>query len=104
MELIILIHLFDIRSGIPLLFSVCFKIQYFFRSTYTNNIIEIIGNIKKQNHEIQKILQDTKHVQKDINALSGQIDRSFTVSDEMVFVVSKFLIKNLIALFYILAC
>ncbi|XP_044749910.1 coiled-coil domain-containing protein 22 homolog [Coccinella septempunctata] len=59
------------------------------RSTYTNNIIEIIGNIKKQNHEIQKILQDTKQVQKDINTLSGQIDRSFTISDELIFLHAK---------------
>ncbi|XP_045480720.1 coiled-coil domain-containing protein 22 homolog [Harmonia axyridis] len=59
------------------------------RSMYTNNIIEIIGNIKKQNNEIEKILKDTKLVQKDINTLTGQIDRSFTISDEIIFLHAK---------------
>lgn len=55
------------------------------RSAYTRRILEIIGNIKKQNDEIQKVLRDTKEVQKDINNLNGQIDRSFTISDELIF-------------------
>ncbi|KAK9876652.1 hypothetical protein WA026_014028 [Henosepilachna vigintioctopunctata] len=59
------------------------------RSTYTKNIMEIIGNIKKQNHEMQKILKDTKDVQKDINSLTGQIERSFTISDELIFLNAK---------------
>ncbi|KAF5285613.1 hypothetical protein FQR65_LT13094 [Abscondita terminalis] len=55
------------------------------RSAYTRRILEIICNIKKQNEEIQKILTDTKIVQKDINNLNGQLDRSFTLSDELIF-------------------
>lgn len=59
------------------------------RSAYTNRILEIIGNIKKQNDEIQKVLKDTKEVQRDINNLTGQIDRSFTLSDELIFRVRE---------------
>ncbi|KAF2884096.1 hypothetical protein ILUMI_22064 [Ignelater luminosus] len=55
------------------------------RSAYTRRILEIIGNIKKQNEEIQKVLKDTKTIQKDINNLNGQLDRSFTLSDELIF-------------------
>ncbi|KAK4886403.1 hypothetical protein RN001_002674 [Aquatica leii] len=55
------------------------------RSAYTRRILEIIANIKKQSEEIQKILIDTKIVQKDINSLNGQLDRSFTLSDELIF-------------------
>ncbi|KAB0799648.1 hypothetical protein PPYR_07528 [Photinus pyralis] len=55
------------------------------RSAYTRRILEIIGNIKKQNDDIDKILYDTKIVQKDINNLNGQLDRSFTLSDELIF-------------------
>ncbi|KRT86596.1 hypothetical protein AMK59_310 [Oryctes borbonicus] len=55
------------------------------RSAHTRRILEIIGNIKKQNEEIQKILNDTKAVQKDINILNGQLDRSFTLADELIF-------------------
>ncbi|KAL1505476.1 hypothetical protein ABEB36_005040 [Hypothenemus hampei] len=55
------------------------------RSAYTKRILEIVGNIQKQNKEIQKILADTRTVQKDINTLTGQIDRSFTLSDETIF-------------------
>lgn len=58
------------------------------RSVYTRKILEIIGNIKKQDEEIKKILKDTKEVQKDINNLNGQLDRSFTLSDELIFRVN----------------
>lgn len=58
------------------------------RSAYTKRILEIIGNIKKQNDEIQNILKDTKEVQKEINNLNGQVDRSFTLSDELIFRVN----------------
>lgn len=56
---------------------------------YTKRIYEIIGNIKKQNDEIDKILNDTTCVQKDINNLNGQVDRSFTLSDELIFRVTS---------------
>ncbi|KAG5882538.1 hypothetical protein JTB14_038149 [Gonioctena quinquepunctata] len=59
------------------------------RSTYTIRILEIIGNISKQNIEIQNILSDTRNVQRDINYLTGQVGRSFTLSDELIFYDAK---------------
>ena len=58
-----------------------------FRSAYTKRISEIIGNIKKQKKEITKVLKDTKEIQKDINTLSGRLDRTFAVADELIFKV-----------------
>ncbi|PNF40363.1 Coiled-coil domain-containing protein 22-like protein [Cryptotermes secundus] len=55
------------------------------RSAYTRRIMEIIGNISKQKEEIDKVLKDTKDLQKEINNLTGQLDRSFTVADELIF-------------------
>lgn len=64
-------------------------ITRFFRLAYTKKILEITANIKKQNGEIESILKDTKVVQKEINILNGQVDRSFTLSDELIFRVSN---------------
>lgn len=35
-----------------------------------------------------QILMDTKHLQKEINALTGKLDRTFAVTDEVVFKVT----------------
>ncbi|XP_012945251.1 coiled-coil domain-containing protein 22 homolog [Aplysia californica] len=59
------------------------------RSAYTRKILEIVANIKKQKQEIDKILVDTKSVQKEINSLSGKLDRTFTETDELVFKDAK---------------
>lgn len=55
------------------------------RSAYTRRILEIISNIKKQSNDIDKILIDTRGVQKEINTLNGQLERSFALSDEVIF-------------------
>ncbi|XP_050417021.2 coiled-coil domain-containing protein 22 homolog [Patella vulgata] len=55
------------------------------RSAYTRKILEIVANIKKQKQEIDKVLVDTKSIQKEINSLSGKLDRTFTVTDELIF-------------------
>ncbi|GLV35520.1 uncharacterized protein CBL_01332 [Carabus blaptoides fortunei] len=55
------------------------------RSAYTRRILEIISNIKKQSNDIDKILIDTRGVQKEINTLNGQLERSFALSDEIIF-------------------
>ncbi|XP_065337568.1 coiled-coil domain-containing protein 22 homolog isoform X1 [Cloeon dipterum] len=59
------------------------------RSSYTRRIFEIIGNINKQKEDINKILADTRFIQKDINQLTGRLDRSFAVTDEMIFKDAK---------------
>ncbi|CAK9811512.1 Coiled-coil domain-containing protein 22 [Anthophora plagiata] len=55
------------------------------RSAYTQRILEIINNIRKQRDEINKVLADTREIQKDINTLTGRLERSFTVVDELIF-------------------
>ncbi|XP_045854489.1 coiled-coil domain-containing protein 22-like [Meles meles] len=59
------------------------------RLAYTQSILEIVGNIRKQKEEITKILSDTKELQKEINSLSGKRDRTFIVTDELVFKDTK---------------
>ncbi|CAN8006718.1 unnamed protein product [Ixodes hexagonus] len=59
------------------------------RSSYTKRITEIVGNIKKQKEEIAKVLIDTKALQKEINQLTGKLDRTFTVTDELIFKDAK---------------
>eukprot|EP00064_Thunnus_orientalis_P017907 superscaffoldBa00003946_g17993 len=59
------------------------------RSAYTQRILEIVSNIKKQKEEITKILSDTKELQKEINSLTGKLDRTFAVTDELVFKDAK---------------
>ena len=55
------------------------------RSAYTQRILEIINNVRKQKDEIDKVLADTREIQKDINTLTGRLERSFTVVDELIF-------------------
>lgn len=55
------------------------------RSAYTQRILEIINNVRKQKDEINKVLVDTREIQKDINTLTGRLERSFTVVDELIF-------------------
>ncbi|OXU25260.1 hypothetical protein TSAR_003804 [Trichomalopsis sarcophagae] len=55
------------------------------RSAYTQRILEIINNIRKQKDEIDKVLGDTREIQKEINTLTGRLERSFTVVDELIF-------------------
>lgn len=55
------------------------------RSAYTQRILEIINNIRKQRDEINKVLADTREIQKEINTLTGRLERSFTVADELIF-------------------
>ncbi|KAH1187939.1 hypothetical protein KIL84_009461 [Mauremys mutica] len=59
------------------------------RAAYTQRILEIVGNIRKQKEEITKILSDTRALQKEINGLSGKLDRTFAVTDELVFKDAK---------------
>lgn len=55
------------------------------RVAYTRRIMEIVHNIQRQKEDINKILGDTRVVQKEINQLGGKLDRVFTVTDEQVF-------------------
>jgi len=57
------------------------------RSQYTERIMEIVKNVKKQNVEIDKVLQDTRSLQKEISGLVSALSRSYTATDELVFKV-----------------
>ncbi|XP_069738706.1 coiled-coil domain-containing protein 22 [Phaenicophaeus curvirostris] len=59
------------------------------RAVYTQRIHEIVGNIRKQKEEIGKILLDTRGLQKEINVLGGKLERSFSVTDELLFKDAK---------------
>ena len=55
------------------------------RVAYTRRIMEIVHNIQRQKEDINKILGDTRMVQKEINQLTGKLERVFTVTDEQVY-------------------
>ncbi|XP_055318729.1 coiled-coil domain-containing protein 22 homolog [Sitodiplosis mosellana] len=59
------------------------------RNSYTSRILEIIGNIRKQKASIDKVLNDTRDIQKEINTINGQLDRQFTVTDDLLFKTAK---------------
>lgn len=50
-------------------------------------------------HGCLQILSDTKDLQKEINSLTGKLDRTFAVTDEMVFKVRQGFSSHLIDLF-----
>lgn len=59
------------------------------RNAYTSRILEIIGNIRKQKNDIDKVLRDTRELQKNINTVTGQLDRQFTVTDDLIYRTAK---------------
>jgi len=59
------------------------------RSSYTRRIMEIVASIHKQKQGIAKILGDNQKTQKIINQISGRIDRTFAVADEVFFKDAK---------------
>ena len=54
------------------------------RSAFTSRIVDIVKSIKKQNKDIDEILKDTKMLQKAINSLEGQLQRQFTVTEDLI--------------------
>mmetsp|Transcript_52261 Transcript_52261/g.131204 ORF Transcript_52261/g.131204 Transcript_52261/m.131204 type:complete len:757 (+) Transcript_52261:112-2382(+) len=55
------------------------------REVYTDRIIDIVRQVKKQKVDIDKILRDTRDLQQEVNTISGTLDRSFAVAQELVF-------------------
>nr|XP_053626806.1 coiled-coil domain-containing protein 22 homolog isoform X3 [Cherax quadricarinatus] len=49
------------------------------RSVYTKRIIDISAKVRKQKQEIDRVLADTRTIQKEINIVSGKLERTFTV-------------------------
>lgn len=71
---------------------------FLFRTFYTQRILSIVANVKKQNEEMHRVLEDVKSVQREINSIQGKVERTFTVTDEIIFRVSITTIKMLILL------
>jgi chromosome segregation ATPase len=59
------------------------------RQFYTRRILEICSSIDKQRKEIDKILIETKGLQKEINNLTGKLERVFNSTDELIFKDAK---------------
>jgi len=55
------------------------------RSTYTDRIMDVVRNLRKQKGAIETILADIRESQKEVNALSETVQRSFAATDEIVF-------------------
>jgi len=59
------------------------------RSVYTKRILEIVKNVKKQKVDIDKILIDTRSLRKEINTVTETLNRTFALTDELVFQDAK---------------
>jgi DNA repair exonuclease SbcCD ATPase subunit len=55
------------------------------RASYTERILDVVRNLRKQKEEIRKILADIRDSQKDVNALQETLQRSFSAADEVIF-------------------
>lgn len=55
------------------------------RSVYTRRILEIVKNIKKQKEDIDKVLVETRALQKEMNYIADNLNRTFTATDELIF-------------------
>ncbi|KAK6110165.1 hypothetical protein QQG55_38795 [Brugia pahangi] len=49
------------------------------RNIYTKHIFDVVGNIRKQQNEINKIAAENLYLQREIKSNAGKLERSFTV-------------------------
>ena len=59
------------------------------RNSHTRKILDTVEQIRRQKEQINTILNDTRVVQKEINALNGKIERVFVETDEIMFTDAK---------------
>lgn len=59
------------------------------RTYYTDRILEIVKSVKKQKQEIDKVLIDTRNSQKEINNITDTLNRTFLVTDELIYQDAK---------------
>jgi len=59
------------------------------RQVYIRRIMDIVKNLDKQKLDIRKILEDVKRAQKDINQVTKTSQRSFAMTDEVVYQTAK---------------
>ena len=55
------------------------------RASYTERIMDVVRNVRKQRSSIESILADIRESQKEVNALSEKLARSFGAVDEVIF-------------------
>eukprot|EP01135_Chromosphaera_perkinsii_P002575 Nk52_evm91s224 gene=Nk52_evmTU91s224 len=63
--------------------------QFYPREKYTERILELVRNIKRQKEEVLKILGDTRDVQRQINSIQDTLGRSLAVTDELMYSYAK---------------
>jgi len=59
------------------------------RTIYTRRILDIVRNVKKQNVDIARILEDTRSMQKEINGITEHLKRIYGIADEKIFSDAK---------------
>eukprot|EP00040_Diaphanoeca_grandis_P005748 m.34310 g.34310 ORF g.34310 m.34310 type:complete len:628 (-) comp16961_c0_seq1:92-1975(-) len=59
------------------------------RASYTRSTMGIVRNITRQKEDIDKVLQDTRVVQKDISQLSAKLSRVYAETDELIYKNAK---------------
>jgi hypothetical protein len=59
------------------------------RSSYTRRILEIVRNIGKQRDEINKVLDDTHILQKELNTVTEKLVRTYVTSHVTSYVASR---------------
>lgn len=59
------------------------------RNVYIKRIMDIVGNIDKQNDEIADILTDIKQVQREITNKTESVKRSFAEADDLIYSTAK---------------
>jgi len=55
------------------------------RNYYTTRILEIVKNVKKQKVDINNVLTDTRFIQKEINSVTETLNRTFAVTEELIY-------------------
>lgn len=66
------------------------------RAAYIKMIFDVTKKVDKQSNELSKVILETRRLQRDINNLSGRLERSFSIVEETILKVS------VIYLFYII--
>ena len=65
-----------------------FKYQFYYRSSYTSQIMDILNNVTKQKNETKKVIEEIQTVQKDINMQEGKLSRTYADTDHLLFEVN----------------
>jgi len=59
------------------------------RTIYTRRILDIVRNVKKQNVDISRILEDTRAMQKEINGIADHLKRIYAIAEEKIYKDAK---------------